>query len=64
MLKRANVEIQKIGLKKWIWFVLYLERDEFHEKLNIEYYFHRMDDIIPHRNLAHDISEILETVRF
>ncbi len=31
-------EIKKIGFQDWLWFVVYLERDEFSSKLDPEYY--------------------------
>lgn len=31
-------EIRKIGLKNWIFFVIYLKRDEFSPKLYLNYY--------------------------
>lgn len=47
-------EIQAIGIKDWIWFVFYLNRDEFSNKLSlVRYYPDRMQELVKDRQRAH-----------
>jgi hypothetical protein len=41
-------EINLIGIKDWLWFVIYLRRNEFSPKLNMFYFYKNMERIIKH----------------
>ncbi len=57
-------EIKKVGLKDWLWFVVWLKRDEFSQKLSASSYT-RHDDkiklILRDRIRAHNIQMALST---
>ena len=71
-------EIKKIGLIDWVWFVIYLKRNEFSPKLslgniyikNSNHGFLKKDGthqkwfakLIKNRNRAHKIDDILEKI--
>lgn len=49
-------EVKSIGLKDWLWFVVYLRRDEFSRKLDLNRYYPDMDRLNRDRKRAHDID--------
>lgn len=61
-------EIKTVGLKDWCWFVLYLRRNEFHEKLSLHFFYKKYGYsdyqryLIRARQRAHDIDIKLEDV--
>ena len=55
-------EIRKVGLRDWLWFVVFIRRDEFHPRLNrINYPRGREGSIrcVRDRDRAHRIDEAL-----
>lgn len=46
-------EIRLVGLRDWIWFVVWLRRDEFSRKLDILRYYPDMKRLVRDRNRAH-----------
>lgn len=72
-LKYFIYEIKTIGFIDWLWFVIFLKRDEFNPKLSLSsYYFKytrdKYDNIvlrcINSRKRAHDIDCALREMRF
>lgn len=70
MIRRIR-EIKAVGLRNWLWFVVWLERDEFDTSL---YSTHsvveshrdkkiRIDKLVKDRQRAHEISIKLDEVR-
>ena len=60
-------EIKKIGIRKWIWFVIYLKRDDCSDKLDIFVYYKKYGDnylskLLNDRDLAHKIDIILRNL--
>ena len=62
-------EIKAVGLRDWFWFVVILQRDEFHYKLGAAYYsktpifsdsYFDMKGLIRAREKAHRIDLILK----
>lgn len=54
-------EIRKVGVSDWIWFVVYLNRNEFSRKLDME----RYSDpklLVKARNRAHNVDLALSEV--
>jgi hypothetical protein len=55
-------EIRKVGIIDWIWFVIYLRRNEFSNKLNLSRYYTRYGALkyppflIKDRQKAHEID--------
>lgn len=49
-------EIKKVGFTDWLWFVVWLKRDEFNSKLNIGYYLskHQNDVAEAINHCTHD----------
>ena len=54
-------EIRKVGLRDWLWFVVWLHRNEFSPKLGIERYWGRMYECIRDRDRAHRLDHELGT---
>ena len=55
-------EIKKVGLKDWLWFVVWLKRDEFSPKLSASSYTRHEDRlklILRDRIRAHNIQMAL-----
>ena len=55
-------EIRKVGLRDWLWFAVFMLRDEFHSRLNrINYPRGREGSIrcVRDRDRAHQIDEAL-----
>ena len=56
-------EIRKIGIKNWIWFVLYLKRDEFSYKLGVDWYYpDNLTQLLPDRDRAHELNTQLSEI--
>ena len=63
-------EIKAVGLKDWLWFVLYLKRDEFSPKLDMKYHLDGSGTnlgelaykLICNRGRAHRIEDALERI--
>lgn len=55
-------EIIKVGLFNWIWFVIYLKRNEFSNKLNI-HNFKNPYDCVKARDKAHNIDNLLSQIK-
>lgn len=53
-------EIRKVGLVDWGWFVLWINRDEFHRRLDmtIDNYL-KPEQLVYMRNRAHRIDKML-----
>jgi len=58
-------EINAIGIKDWIWFVIYLKRDEFSPKLEIDHYYpDKLSFLIKDRNKAHKLDMQLQDIKY
>jgi len=70
MIRRIR-EIKAVGIKDWLWFVVWLERDEFDSSLYSNPFVAeshrdrklRIDKLVKDRERAHRISMKLEEVR-
>jgi len=60
-------EIKAVGLPNWIWFVVYLKRDEFSENLRLSKYAFKSKNwnykLAKDRKLAHEIEEKLSKIK-
>lgn len=54
-------EIRKVGLRDWLWFVVWLRRNEFSPKLGIERYWGRMRECMRDRDKAHRLDNEIGT---
>lgn len=52
-------EIKKVGIRDWLWFVIWLGRNEFSPNLEADRYTDR-DKLRRDRDRAHKIDEMLE----
>lgn len=59
--KNRNIikEIKAIGFFNWIWFVVWLKRNEFSKHLDLENYYPDLDSLWKDRKKAHEIDEKL-----
>lgn len=62
-IKKWIQEIRKVGIVDWVWFVIWLRRDEFSEKLDIFKYYPDMEKLMRDRDRAHRIDSELENVK-
>lgn len=70
MIRRIR-EIKAVGLRNWLWFVVWLERDEFDTSLYSTPFVAeshrdkkiRIDKLVRDRQRAHEISIKLDEVR-
>lgn len=70
MIRRLR-EIKAVGLRNWLWFVVWLERDEFDTSLYSNHFVAesprdkkiRIDKLVKDRQRAHEISIKLDEVR-
>jgi len=56
-------EIRAVGILNWLWFVVYLKRDDCSPKLDIMRYYPNMDRLNRDRRMAHDIDNSLNSLR-
>mgnify|MGYP001022115493 CR=1 FL=1 len=49
-------EIRKVGLRDWLWFVVWIRRDEFSRKLDLNRYYPDMKRLVRDRNRAHRLD--------
>jgi len=49
-------EIRKVGLRDWLWFVVWLRRNEFSQKLDLNRYYPDMERLARDRNKAHRLD--------
>lgn len=49
-------EIRKVGLRDWLWFVVWLRRDEFSRKLDLDRYYLDLERLFRDRNRAHRLD--------
>ena len=59
MIRKWIKEIKKVGFRDWVWFVVYLRRDESSDKLDIGNYYpaHGWEQKLLHdRSRAHHIE--------
>ena len=49
-------EIRKVGLRDWLWFVVWLRRNEFSAKLTLSRYYPDMEKLVHDRNRAHRLD--------
>jgi hypothetical protein len=56
-------EIKHVGLSDWIWFVIWLKRDEFNQKLNFARFYPNMNKLVKTRDRAHRIDDMLEEIQ-
>ena len=49
-------EVKTVGILNWLWFVVYLKRDDCSPKLDIMRYYPDMDSLNRDRRLAHNID--------
>ncbi len=62
MLKQFYMEVKKVGLKDWFWFVVLHNRNEFHHKFGLLNYPLTEEGALKctrDRNRAHRLDEIL-----
>ena len=63
-------EIRAVGIKDWLWFVIYLRRNEFSPKLSLGIYWKKYgstnytNNILKDRELSHEIDIKLEDVKY
>jgi hypothetical protein len=68
--KKWRTEIAKVGFVDWFWFVVYLKRNEFHPRLNMNYsglssvdeVHGRLVNLTKSRNRAHRIDLELSNI--
>lgn len=60
---KALKEIRMVGLKNWIWFVVWLHRNEFHPRLDLRNYYPDLKRLERDRRRAHEIDLALLEVR-
>ena len=53
------LEIRLVGLLDWLWFVVYLKRDEFSHKLSLNKYYPDLDGLVLDRTRAHNLDLLL-----
>lgn len=59
-MKNWLCEIRKVGIWDWLWFVVWLGRNEFSPKLDLErYYPHDLDQMVKDRDKACKLDEQL-----
>lgn len=46
-LVKCCAEIRKVGIRDWLWFVVYLKRNEFSHKLGIDYMSNKYVNDLP-----------------
>lgn len=57
IIKKWYQEIRKVGIKDWVWFVLWMGRDEFHPRLDLTIENYRKpENLVFMRNRAHRID--------
>lgn len=56
---RSYREIRAVGLIDWLWFVVWLKRDEFSHKLDLSRYYPDLDKLVIDRNRAHEIADLI-----
>jgi len=49
-------EIRKVGLLDWLWFVVWLRRNEFSQKLDLNRYYPDITRLVRDRNRAHRLD--------
>ena len=60
--KQYKREISLVGIIDWVWFVLWMRRDEFSDRLDIlHYYPGKMWELERDRRRAHEIDHIIST---
>lgn len=52
-------EIRLVGLLDWVWFVVWLRRNEFSNRLCLSRYYPDLDRLLRDRNRAHAIAEAI-----
>ena len=57
-------EIKAIGIIDWLWFVVYLNRNEFHRNLDIDQHKGTMYELIKARDRAHCIDLKLDALKW
>jgi hypothetical protein len=62
MLKKWFREILAVGIKDWFWFVVLLRRNEFHRRLDRDYFNGSAVELIRARQRAHDIDNKLSEI--
>lgn len=62
-LKKWIREIRAVGIVDWVWFVIYLERNEFHDKLDLLRYYPDLVRLARDRDRAHRIDMVLENLK-
>lgn len=55
-------EIRKVGIADWIWFVIWLQRNEFHRKLELWEYYQDAKSLTAARRRAPRIDMELDDV--
>ena len=48
-------ELRAVGIRDWVWFVLYLRRNEFSSKLNIIYWIDKGVDL---PKVLHKVTQV------
>ena len=57
-------EIQKVGLVDWVWFVVWMQRDEFHRRLDLTVDNYRKPEQLTYqRNRAHRIDMAISEIQ-
>jgi len=62
MIRRAISEIRAVGLRDWLWFVVWLRRDEFSPRLRLMRYYPDLERLCSDRRRAKIIAEKLEAL--
>lgn len=55
-------EIRKVGVIDWLWFVVYLKRNEFSVKLDMWEYYPDLQSLTKARMRAHNIDMALQDI--
>jgi len=56
-------EIKLVGFVDWVWFVFYLKRDEFSNKLDLNRYYPNLEKLIIDRNRAHAVDSAISKMK-
>ena len=56
-------EIEAVGFKDWFWFVVMLQRNEFHRDLDMDNWRGTPRELLRARQRAHEIDDKLTYVR-
>jgi len=62
VIRRAISEIRAVGLRDWLWFVVWLRRDEFSRRLRLVHNYPNLKELCSDRRRAKVIAEKLEQI--